>query len=79
MSKAAVSDSELSVRLRLKKETHKIFSFSGIHGIPNILEPKFLLFKVMWTICFVVAFCLCVVLIVQSFEAYKCKIFVSSK
>ena len=43
-------------RVKIKKNIHSIAAKSTIHGIPNLLNSDYRVMKLIWVVCFMLAF-----------------------
>lgn len=55
---------------KAKENLKEISSQSSIHGLPNILNSKYMFTKLVWLICFVMAISYCSFLVVQMVMSY---------
>lgn len=55
---------------KAKENIKEISSQSSIHGLPNILNSKYVVFKLIWLICFAMSISYCSYLLVQMVISY---------
>ena len=57
-------------RLKIAKKIKDLLEGSTSHGIPNIMRTTRVSIKILWTICFVAAVCVCSIMVFKSVNDY---------
>ena len=66
----SVDIAESGLKLKLRNKILNLIETSTSHGLPNIVRSSRISMKILWTVCFLAAFGVCIWMIQQSVSDY---------